>query len=88
VRHHSFVYKSQETKLKHPLIVHSLTEATYDKYVKVPTAKGNYPHALAGFLATHPGATHGVFDAQGRLVYIGKEADLRAAHMQIRFRTF
>ena len=71
--------------MKHPLIVHSLTEATYSRYVKVPTAKGNYPHALAGFLTKHPGATHGVFDAQGRLVYIGKEADLRAAHTQIRF---
>ena len=71
--------------MRHPLIVHSLTEATYDRYVKAPTAKGNYPHALATFLAKHPGATHGVFDAQGRLVYIGKEADLRAAHTQIRF---
>ena len=28
----------------------------------------------------HPGATHGVFDAKARLVYIGKESDLRAAH--------
>jgi hypothetical protein len=59
-----------------------LTEEVYHRYVKAPTAKGNYPHALAGFLAKHSGATHGVFDAEGRLVYIGKEADLRAAHRQ------
>jgi hypothetical protein len=72
--------------LKHPLIVYPLTEATYSRYVRVQTAKGNYPRALASFVAKHPGATHGVFDAQGGLVYIGKEADLRAAHPQIRFR--
>jgi hypothetical protein len=63
-------------------MVQSLTEAIYHRFVQAPTARGNYPHAFAGFLARHPGATHGVFDAEGRLVYIGKEADLRAAHRQ------
>jgi hypothetical protein len=49
-------------------------------YVKAPTAKGSYPATLAGFLARHSGATHGVFDAEGRLVYIGPAAELHAAH--------
>jgi len=66
--------------LKHPLIVQALTEADYHQYVKAPAAKGDYPGSLAGFLSRHPGATHGVFDTEGRLVYIGKETDLRAAH--------
>ena len=66
--------------MKHPLTVQSLTEATYHKFVKAPTAKGNYPASLHGFLSKHPGATHGVFDAEGRLIYIGKQADLETAH--------
>lgn len=66
--------------MKHPVTVAPLTERTYHTYVKAPTAKGSYPATLAGFLAKHSGATHGVFDAEGRLVYIGTEADLRNAH--------
>jgi hypothetical protein len=66
--------------LKHPLTVHALTEGTYRSFVKAPTAKGDYPGTLAHFLVKHSGATHGVFDAEARLVYIGKESDLRAAH--------
>jgi hypothetical protein len=66
--------------LKHPLTVHALTEATYRSHVKAPTAKGDYPGTFGRFLVKHPGATHGVFDAEGRLVYIGKESDLKAAH--------
>ena len=66
--------------MKHPLFVEPLTEATYHRYVKAPTARGHYPGTFASFLSKHPGATHGVFDAEGRLVYIGKEAELRAAH--------
>jgi hypothetical protein len=66
--------------LKHPLTVHALTDGTYRSSVKAPTARGDYPGTLAHFLTKHPGATHGVFDAQARLVYIGKESDLRAAH--------
>ena len=66
--------------MKHPLTVEPLTEAIYRHFVKAPAAKGDYPGTLGGFLAKHPGASHGVFDAEGRLVYIGKEADLRAAH--------
>jgi len=69
-----------EPSLKHPLTVEPLTEAVYRHFVKAPTARGNYPATLAGFLGKHPGASHGVFDAEGRLAYIGKEADLRAAH--------
>ncbi|HKW99196.1 MAG TPA: hypothetical protein VJN43_15765 [Bryobacteraceae bacterium] len=48
--------------------------------MKAPAAKGNYPASFHGFLSKHPGATHGVFDAEGRLIYIGKEADLVPAH--------
>ena len=66
--------------MKHPLTVNALDEGTYHRQVKAPTAKGNYPGTFAQFLAKHPGATHGVFDAEERLVYIGKESDLRAAH--------
>jgi hypothetical protein len=66
--------------LKHPVTVEQLTESTYHRYVKAPTARGHYPGSLAGFLSKHPGATHGVFDAEGRLVYIGREAELRATH--------
>ena len=66
--------------MKHPLTVHALDEGTYRSQVKAPLAKGNYPGTLAQFLSKHPGATHGVFDAEERLVYIGKEPDLRAAH--------
>ena len=66
--------------MKHSLTVHPLTDSLYQKYVKHPASKGNYPASLAGFLSRHPGATHGVFDAEGRLVYIGKEAELYAAH--------
>lgn len=66
--------------MKHPLTVEPLTEAIYRHFVKAPTARGNYPSTLAGFLTEHPGATHGVFDADGRLIYIGKERDLLAAH--------
>lgn len=66
--------------MKHSLTVHPLTDSVYQKYVKHSAAKGNYPASLAGFLFKHPGATHGVFDAEGRLVYIGKEAELQAAH--------
>jgi hypothetical protein len=66
--------------LKHPVTVAPLTEHTYHTYVKAPAAKGSYPATTAGFLARHSGATHGVFDAEGRLVYIGREADLHAAH--------
>jgi hypothetical protein len=66
--------------LKHPLSVHALTELTYHSQVKGPQARGGYPGTLTQFLARHPGATHGVFDDQGRLVYIGRESELRAAH--------
>ena len=66
--------------MKHPLTVHELTEGTYRRHVKAPTARGDYPGTLAHFLHQHPGATHGVFDAEERLVYIGTELDLRAAH--------
>ena len=66
--------------MKHPLTVQALTEGTYRSFVKAPTAKGNYPATLAHFLVKHAGATHGVFDAESRLVYIGKESDLRATH--------
>jgi hypothetical protein len=66
--------------LKHPLTVHALTDGTYRSFVKAPTAKGDYPGTLSQFLFKHPKATHGVFDAQERLVYIGKESDLRATH--------
>ena len=66
--------------MKHPLTVHALTEGTYRSHVKVPSAKGDYPGTLRHFLVKHPGATHGVFDAETRLVYIGKESDLRAVH--------
>ncbi len=66
--------------MKHPLTVEPLTEALYRHFVKAPRARGNYPATLSGFVTKHPGASHGVFDAEGRLVYIGKEADLRAAH--------
>jgi hypothetical protein len=66
--------------LKHPVTVAPLTQAIYHIYVKSPTAKGSYPASLTGFLSKHPGATHGVFDAEGRLVYIGREPELRAAH--------
>lgn len=66
--------------MKHPLTVEPLTEAVYRHFVKAPNARGNYPSTLANFLAKHAGASHGVFDAEGRLVYIGKEAELRAAH--------
>ncbi len=66
--------------MKHPITVEPLTESVYRHFVKAPTARGNYPATLAGFVAKHPGATHGVFDAEGRLIYIGTERDLRAAH--------
>lgn len=66
--------------MKHPLTVHALTDGTYRSFVKAPTAKGDYPGTLTHFLVKHPGATHGVFDAEARLVYIGKESDLRATH--------
>ena len=66
--------------MKHPLTIHALTEGTYRSHVKAPSAKGDYPGTLAHFLVKRPGATHGVFDAERRLVYIGKESDLRAAH--------
>jgi len=66
--------------LKHPLTVHALTELTYHSQVTGSHARGDYPGSLAHFLIKHPGATHGVFDAEARLVYIGKESDLRAAH--------
>jgi len=66
--------------LTHPLTVHALTELTYHSQVTGPKARGEYPSTLAQFLVKHPGATHGVFDAEGRLIYIGKESDLRAAH--------
>ena len=66
--------------MKHPLTIHALTEGTYRSHVKAPSAKGDYPGTLAHFLVKHPGATHGVFDAETRLVYICKESDLRAAH--------
>ena len=66
--------------MKHPLTIHALTERSYHSHVKAPAAKGDYPGTLANFLAQHPGATHGVFDAEERLIYIGKESDLRAAH--------
>ncbi len=69
-----------EPSLKHPLTVEPLTESIYRHFVKNPKACGNYPTTFAGFLTEHPGATHGVFDAEGRLVYIGKERELRAAH--------
>ena len=66
--------------MKHPVTVAPLNERTYHTYVKAPSAKGSYPATLAGFLARHSGATHGVFDAEGRLVYIGPAAELHAAH--------
>ena len=66
--------------MKHPLTVHALNEGTYSSQVKSPEAKGHYPRTFAQFLAKHPEATHGVFDAEERLIYIGKESDLRAAH--------
>ena len=66
--------------MKHPLTVEPQTEAIYRHFVKAPSAKGNYPATLSSFLTKHPGASHGVFDAEGRLVYIGKESDLRASH--------
>jgi hypothetical protein len=66
--------------LKHPLTVEPLTESIYRHYVKAPTAKGSYPSTLANFVTQQPGATHGVFDAEGRLIYIGTKRDLRAAH--------
>ena len=69
--------------MKHPVSVAPLTEHTYRTYVKAPTAKGSYPATLAGFLARHSGATHGVFDAEGRLVYIGPAKDLHAAHRKL-----
>jgi hypothetical protein len=69
--------------LKHPLTVEPMTEAVYRHFVKAPTARGSYPSTLTGFLAKHPGATHGVFDAEGRLAYIGTEPDLRAAHKRL-----
>jgi len=40
---------------------------------------GEYPATLAQFLIQHPGATHGVFDAEGRLIYIGMESDLQGS---------
>ena len=66
--------------MRHPLTIHLLTESLYVRHVRHPAAKGNYPATFTGFLARHAGATHGVFDAEGRLVYIGREHDLRAAH--------
>ena len=66
--------------MKHPLTVHALTELTYHSQVRGSHSRGDYPATLAHFLIKHPGATHGVFDAEARLVYIGKESDLRAAH--------
>ena len=66
--------------MTHPLTVHALTELTYHSQVKGPKARGQYPGTLTQFLVEHPGATHGVFDAEGRLIYIGRESDLRAAH--------
>jgi len=66
--------------LKHPVSIHALNDSLYQRYVKQPAAKGSYPASFAGFLAEHTGATHGVFDAEGRLMYIGKHADLQAAH--------
>ena len=66
--------------MKHPLTVHPLTDGLYQKYVAQPAGRGHYSPSLAGFLSRHRGATHGVFDAEGRLAYIGKAADLRAAH--------
>ena len=74
------IFREGELSLKHPITVEPLTEAIYRHFVKAPTAKGNYPSTLSSFLVKHPGASHGVFDAEGRLIYIGKEADLRAAH--------
>ena len=73
-----------EPALRHPFTVEPLTEALYRRFVKAPTARGNYPSTFADFLTEHAGATHGVFDAEGRLIYIGKESDLRAAHRQPR----
>ncbi len=71
---------SKGANVKHPISVKVLTDSYYQKYVKATHAKGNYPASLALFTLQHPGATHGVFDADDRLVYIGKAADLRAAH--------
>ena len=73
--------------MKHPLTVHPLTDAVYQRYVQHPAGKGYYPASLAGFLSRHRGATHGVFDAEGRLVYIGKAGELRAAHRKRSVRT-
>ena len=66
--------------MKHPVSIHALNDSLYQRHVKHPAAKGAYPASFAGFLAQHAGATHGVFDAEGRLIYIGRHADLQAAH--------
>lgn len=66
--------------MKHPVTIHALTDSLYQRHVKRPDARGNYPASFGGFLSQHAGATHGVFDAEGRLVYIGRHADLHAAH--------
>jgi hypothetical protein len=66
--------------LKRPVTVHPLTDSLYQTHVRHPAAKGHYPASFSGFLSRHPGATHGVFDAEGRLAYIGKQAELHAAH--------
>ena len=66
--------------MKHPVTVQALTDSLYQRHVKHPAAKGTYPASFGSFLARHAGATHGVFDAEGRLIYIGRQPDLRAAH--------
>lgn len=66
--------------MKHPVSIHALNDSLYQRHVNHPAAKGSYPASLGGFLAQHAGATHGVFDAEGRLIYIGRHADLQAAH--------
>lgn len=66
--------------MKHPVTIHALNDSLYQRQVKHPAAKGTYPGTFAGFLARHAGATHGVFNAEGRLIYIGRYADLEAAH--------
>jgi len=66
--------------LKHPVTIHALNDSLYQRRVKDPATKSSYLASFGGFFARHAGTAHGVFDAEGRLIHIGRHADLEAAH--------